>query len=238
MQFANLKWDNQQPYSLDFDDVYFSSDGGLAETEYVFIQHNQLSERFAALANTKQSKRTFTIIETGFGTGLNFLCAAQHFLDQAPADAKLQFISIEKYPLSLQDLIKTNKNWPMFNAQAMQLHSSYQQLKAGLNTFTLCESRITLSLWVGDVSQCLPQVHDAADAWFLDGFAPSKNADMWTEHLFNNIARLSKAESTFSTFTSASIVRRGLQSAGFKVIKVAGFGKKREMLAGTFLVEP
>lgn len=229
MQFANIQWKNQQPYSLDFDDVYYSSDDGLAETDYVFIQHNQLSQRFSQL-----EKSHFTIIETGFGTGLNFFCAAQHFLAHAPKDATLQFISIERYPLTIDDFIKANRYWFVFEQMVQQLASTYTQLTDGLNKLSCCDNRIQLDLWIGDVNQRLPQIQTPADAWFLDGFAPAKNSDMWSASLFNEIARLSQPSTTFATFTSAGDVRRHLQAVGFKVRKAAGFGKKREMLHGIY----
>lgn len=229
MQFATLQWKNQQPYSLDFDDVYYSSDDGLAETEYVFIQHNQLTERFSNLQDIE-----FTIIETGFGTGLNFFCAIQHFIDHAPTNASCRFISIERYPLRDEDLIKANQSWPMFGELATQLHAPYTKLKDGLNTFNLCQNRIQLDLWVGDVSECLPKIQTTADAWFLDGFAPAKNSEMWSETLFAEIARLSESNTTFATFTSAGQIRRQLQAVGFNVNKASGFGKKREMLYGAY----
>jgi tRNA 5-methylaminomethyl-2-thiouridine biosynthesis bifunctional protein len=230
MQFATLQWNNQQPYSLDFDDVYYSSDDGLAETDYVFIQHNQLNQRFAQL-----EKPSFTIIETGFGTGLNFFCAAQHFLAYAPKNATLHFISTERYPLTVDDFIKANRYWFVFEQMVQQLASTYTQLTDGLNKLNCCDNRIQLDLWIGDINQLLPQIHTPADAWFLDGFAPAKNSDMWSASLFNEIARLSQPNTTFATFTSAGEVRRQLQAAGFKVRKAAGFGKKREMLHGVYL---
>lgn len=229
MQFANIQWNKQQPYSLDFDDVYYSSDDGLAETDYVFIQHNQLNQRFSQL-----EKSSFTIIETGFGTGLNFFCAAQHFLAHAPTNTTLHFISIERYPLTIDDFIKANRYWFVFEQMVQQLAGTYTQLTDGLNKLSCCDNRIQLDLWIGDVNQLLPQIQTPADAWFLDGFAPSKNADMWSENLFNEIARLSKINTTFATFTSAGDVRRHLQAVGFKVRKTTGFGKKREMLHGDF----
>jgi tRNA 5-methylaminomethyl-2-thiouridine biosynthesis bifunctional protein len=230
MQFANIQWKNQQPYSLDFDDIYYSSDDGLAETNYVFIEHNQLSQRFTQLDNTH-----FTIIETGFGTGLNFFCAAQHFLAHAPINATLQFISIERYPLTADDFIKANRYWFVFEQMVTQLASNYRQLKQGLNALSCCDGRIQLALWIDDVSHALPQINTPADAWFLDGFAPSKNSDMWSATLFQEVGRLAKTGTTFATFTSAGEVRRHLQTMGFNVRKATGFGKKREMLYGTFV---
>jgi tRNA 5-methylaminomethyl-2-thiouridine biosynthesis bifunctional protein len=229
MQFANIQWKNHQPYSLDFDDIYYSSDDGLAETNYVFIQHNQLSQRFSQL-----NKAHFTIIETGFGTGLNFFCAAQHFLAQAPKNTILQFISIERYPLTSDDFIKANRYWFVFEQMVNQLASAYKQLQQGLNKLSCCDGRIELDLWIGDVSHALPQINTAADAWFLDGFAPSKNSEMWSETLFQEVARLSKTNTTFATFTSAGEIKRHLQAVGFNVRKATGFGKKREMLHGIY----
>ena len=233
MQFANLKWISNQPYSLDFNDVYFNSENGLEETEYVFIEHNQLKQRFASVANSH-----FTIIETGFGTGLNFLAVAAHWLAFAPLNAKLHFISIEKYPLNPADFFYAVHVWPYVwrNVPSIskELTAQYQNLKAGLNIFNVAGSRIQLDLHIGDVLEQLPSIKQCADAWLLDGFAPAKNADMWSSEVFTQMARLSKTETTFATFTSAGRVRRGLQAVGFKVNKHAGFGKKREMLSGIF----
>jgi tRNA 5-methylaminomethyl-2-thiouridine biosynthesis bifunctional protein len=230
MQFANLKWINNQPYSLDFNDIYFNSDNGLQETEYVFIEHNQLKQRFAALENSH-----FTIIETGFGTGLNFLVLAAHWLALASPSARLHYISIEKFPLKLADLEKIYETWPQFAPISSELLAQYANLKAGVNTLNLAESSIQLDLHIGDVIEQLPTIQHIADAWLLDGFAPAKNVEMWSSEVFTHIARLSKPNTTFATFTSAGAVRRGLQAVGFDVNKHAGFGKKREMLSGIFL---
>lgn len=227
MQFASLKWNNEQPYSLNFCDVYYSSDDGLAETEYVFIKHNQLVERFTNLQSS-----TFTVIETGFGTGLNFFCASQQFILHAPSDATFRFISIERFPLKAEELIKANSRWPVFGELVTQLYTPYATLKDGLNSFSICHNRIQLELWIGDVSECLPNINTPTDAWFLDGFAPSKNSEMWSDRLFTEMARLSKSNTTFATFTSAGQVRRQLEATGFQVSKAKGFGKKREMLYG------
>ena len=233
MDTAKIIWRDNQPFSAEFEDVYFSSDDGLAETDYVFLQGNQLAKRWE-----QADLQEFTIVETGFGSGLNFLCAANLWLTSAPKTAKLHFISIEKYPLSLADMKEACRMWPTLNALSSDFLTLYQTLisnnasvkKSGF----LGENNIHLTLLIGDVSNCLKMINENADAWFLDGFAPAKNPAMWSQQLFNTMANLANPHTTFSTFTASGMVRRGLTEAGFKVTKLAGFGKKREMLTGIF----
>ena len=238
MQFANIQWQESinsiaTPYSIDFDDIYFSTDDGLQETEYVFIEHNQLKQRFKAV-----SESTFCIAETGFGTGLNFLVVASHWLALAPITAKLRFVSIEKYPLRLDDLTRAVQIWPQFSEIANALILQYTHLKAGCNHFIFANNRIELQLYIGDVIEVLPNLQIAdeicVNAWLLDGFTPAKNAEMWSLDVLQYMARISSSGSTFATFTSAGLVRRNLEAIGFHVEKHLGYGKKREMLAGYF----
>ncbi len=223
---TELEWREGLPYSTAFDDVYFSSDDGLLETEYVFIAGNALNTRWQLLSGNK-----FTILETGFGTGLNFLCACKNWLESAPAKAVLHFTSAEKYPLSLSDMRKALLHWHSLQPIADELLAQYETL-LGTGSITIFNGRIQLQVLFGDATTCLSRLNVKADAWFLDGFAPSKNPDMWQVALFEQMARLSHSETTFATFTCAGIVRRGLAAAGFKVIKKPGFGKKREMITG------
>ena len=229
MQFSSIEWINNTPYSIDFNDIYFNTDDGLEETEYVFIAHNQLQQRFS---NTNLS--SFTIIETGFGTGLNFLAVSALWLQLAPKNATLHYIGIEKMPLSPADLTRTHALWPQFTDISQALIAQYSMLKTGTNQFSIAAGRIHIDLQVNDIMLALPQLSQIADAWLLDGFAPAKNAAMWSSEVFAQMARLSKTGTTFATFTSAGHVKRGLQSVGFEVNKHKGFGKKREMLSGLF----
>lgn len=232
---ATLHWDEHGlPHSAQFDDVYFSRANGLQETRYVFLQHNQLSERFAAL----DSGSVFRIGETGFGTGLNFLCAWQLFAQQAPAAARLHFYSVEKYPLSLPDLQRALSLWPELAEFAQALVGQYQGLQRGFQTLHFAQGRVTLTLLLGDALELLPTLNGSVDAWFLDGFAPAKNPDMWQPELFTALAQASHVGTTLATFTCAGFVRRGLQAVGFTLEKVPGFGHKREMLAGHFAALP
>ncbi len=225
-----IEWRNGQPFSTTFQDVYFSTDNGIDETDYVFLQGNHLATRFI-----ENHHPGFHIAETGFGTGLNFLCAAKLWLETAPQEATLHFTSTEKYPLSLQEITAALDFWPSLQPLAAPLIAEYEHLTQYAKSIFLYDHRVQLSILTGDATARLSQSQHLIDAWFLDGFAPAKNPDMWQEKLFQEMKRLSKANSTFATFTSAGNVRRGLLNAGFKVNKCAGYGKKREMLTGYFL---
>jgi len=232
---AQLDWDDQgRPHSRVFDDVYFSDQSGLEETRYVFIEQNRLQERFAALPVDGR----LVIGETGFGTGLNFLCAWQLFEAHAVAGARLHFVSVEKYPLSAPDLRRALALWPELKPFADQLLAQYVAIHPGFQRLVLDHGRVTLTLLIGDALEQLPQLDAQIDAWFLDGFAPARNPDMWTAELFAELARLAAPGSTISTFTSTGWVRRLLNSAGFKMKRTPGIGHKWEILRGAFLGWP
>jgi len=232
---AQLDWDDQgRPHSRVFDDVYFSDKSGLEETRYVFLEQNRLQERFAALPVGGR----LVIGETGFGTGLNFLCAWQLFEQHAVAGARLHFVSVEKYPLSHADLQRALALWPELAAFADQLLAQYVAIHQGFQRLVLDNGRVTLTLLIGDALEQLPQLDAQVDAWFLDGFAPAKNPDMWTAELFAELARLAAPGSTISTFTSTGWVRRLINAAGFKMKRTPGIGHKWEILRGEFLDWP
>ncbi|HYQ40264.1 MAG TPA: bifunctional tRNA (5-methylaminomethyl-2-thiouridine)(34)-methyltransferase MnmD/FAD-dependent 5-carboxymethylaminomethyl-2-thiouridine(34) oxidoreductase MnmC [Pseudomonas sp.] len=232
---AQLDWDEQgQPLSRTFGDVYFSRTSGLEESRYVFLAHNHLAERFAALPEGGR----LVIGETGFGTGLNFLCAWQLFEQAAPPTARLHFVSVEKYPLSRGDLARALALWPELAPWAEPLLAQYVAVHEGFQRFVFAAGRVVLTLLVGDALDCLAQLDGRIDAWFLDGFAPAKNPQMWTPELFAQLARLSGPGTTLATFASAGFVRRALREAGFAVARLKGFEHKWEMLAGPFQGEP
>ncbi|MCU1781693.1 bifunctional tRNA (5-methylaminomethyl-2-thiouridine)(34)-methyltransferase MnmD/FAD-dependent 5-carboxymethylaminomethyl-2-thiouridine(34) oxidoreductase MnmC [Pseudomonas sp. 13B_2.1_Bac1] len=232
---AQLDWDDQgRPHSRVFDDVYFSDKSGLEETRYVFLEQNRLQERFAALPVGGR----LVIGETGFGTGLNFLCAWQLFEQHAVAGARLHFVSVEKYPLSHADLQRALALWPPLQPFAEQLLAQYIAIHPGFQQLVLDNGRVTLTLLIGDVMEQLPQLDAQVDAWFLDGFAPAKNPEMWTAELFAELARLAAPGSTISTFTSTGWVRRLINAAGFKMKRTPGIGHKWEILRGEFLGWP
>ncbi|MDL5598164.1 bifunctional tRNA (5-methylaminomethyl-2-thiouridine)(34)-methyltransferase MnmD/FAD-dependent 5-carboxymethylaminomethyl-2-thiouridine(34) oxidoreductase MnmC [Bacillus subtilis] len=235
MPHAQLDWDDQgRPRSRVFDDVYFSDQSGLDETRYVFLEQNRLAERFAALP----AGGRLVIGETGFGTGLNFLCAWQLFEQHAVAGARLHFVSVEKFPLSPADLHRALALWPDLKPLSDQLLKHYVAIHQGFQRIVLDNGRVTLTLLIGDALEQLPQLDGRIDAWFLDGFAPAKNPEMWTAELFAELARLAAPGSTISTFTSTGWVRRLLNTAGFKMKRTPGIGHKWEILRGEFLGWP
>ncbi len=234
MQAARIQWrEGHTPEAEAFGDVYFSRDGGLAESEYVFLQHNGLPARFA------QAQDTFFIVETGFGTGLNALLTFDRWQRYAPAEATLHFISFEKFPLKPEDLARAHAAWPALADMARRLQAGYPPLTPGWHHVSMGPN-MALWLWFGDVHEGLAdlEVPGGVDAWYLDGFAPSKNPEMWAASLYEQMARLSHADTTVATFTAAGVVRRGLQAAGFSVEKMPGFGRKREMVRGHFAAGP
>ena len=226
------------PVADHFDDVYFSNDSGIDETQHVFVAGNDLAERWQQWRNP-----TFVIAETGFGTGLNFLVAMRCFNEFRAANPdhplkRLYFITTEKFPLPQQDMQRALEAFPALKDEAQALASLYPMGLEGCHRLHFDNHSTTLDLWIGDVHELLPQWHSPVngliDAWFLDGFAPSKNPDMWTDALFSQMARLSKTGTTFGTFTAAGIVKRGLAGVGFTIKKRNGFGRKRDMLTGVF----
>ncbi len=243
---ATVTWDKDGlPLSEQFDDYYYSKFNGLEETQYIYIEHNRLAQRFAALS-TRQS---FVIGETGFGTGLSFLASWKLWSEQAPSDAKLHYISVEKHPLSHKDLARALALWPQFGARAQQLASVYPHiLHPGFHRLSFDEGRVELTLIIADACDALKQLlqsehpafmttQRAVDAWFLDGFSPAKNPLMWRPELFQRVHQLSANEATIATFAAATIVKRGLQDNGFSITTHIGYGKKREMVSGQ-LTEP
>lgn len=214
------------PRSEQFDDVYFSAADGLAETRHVFIEGNTLVERWAAWPEGKE----FTICETGFGTGLNFLAALK--LWRSYNLKKLHYISFEKFPVTADFIEKSLVHWQDdIGLELSDLLKAYPENLTGTQVFSI-DNSVEVTLIFGDVNLELPKFQARVDAWFLDGFKPSSNPEMWSETVFQNMGRLSNPGATFATFTAAGFVRRGLASAGFEVRKVKGFGHKREMSVG------
>lgn len=227
-----IKWDDhQRPFSEKFQDIYYSSEGGLNETRYVFIENNHLITRL------QSSSRDFVIGELGFGTGLNFLTTLKTFKDIQSKKASqdqgwLHYYSFEKFLLSIDDMKRALESWPELENERNQFLEVYRELPSGFHRFDFVDAKVSLTLMVGDISKTIHELSARIDAWYLDGFSPDKNPEMWDEMVFRKMAELSSTDATFSTYTSAGWVSRNLVAAGFEIEKVKGFGKKREMLRG------
>ena len=229
-----IDWQDGQPVSRRFGDVYFSRDSGLEETRHVFLEGNGLRERWAALAPHGR----FTIGETGFGTGLNFAAAWTLWDQVAPAGARLRYVSVERHPLAPADISRTLGLWPELARYREALLAQWTEVTPGWHRFVFGGGRVLLTLLVGDVRTVLARLDGPVDAWFLDGFAPARNPEMWQPDVLAQAARLSAAGATCATYTVAGEVRRGLEAAGFAVEKTPGFGRKREMLRGALRARP
>ncbi|MFN3701021.1 MAG: tRNA (5-methylaminomethyl-2-thiouridine)(34)-methyltransferase MnmD [Alphaproteobacteria bacterium] len=231
--------DKGAPRSKEFDDVYFSAVDGLAEMRHVFLSGNDLPARFA------EGGACFAICETGFGTGLNFLASWAEWLsisvNQGYEAKSLRFVSYEKFPLTRDEIeAYLTPFWPHFEELRTEFLAQYPQKPQDLRGRVELSLRgnVELILIFEDVNTALPLQNDKVDVWFLDGFKPSSNPDMWSETVFAQMARLSHEGATFATFTAAGFVKRGLMAAGFHVEKRRGFGRKRDMLVGRFIGQP
>ena len=217
-----LKWENGiTPKSKIFDDIYFSTDDGREESKAVFLSG-------IAAPQVWLEYDDFTICELGFGTGLNFFNTAALWMKHSTPDQCLTYFATELYPLNKDD-IERAISWPDLNELKSEFLFSYP-----VENFSLCQGRIKLRLLLGSSEDILLKLRNKVDAWYLDGFAPKKNPDMWTDVIFTQMARLSKPNAKVATFTAAGFVRRGLSNAGFQVFKREGYGKKREMLGGVY----
>lgn len=233
-----LEWDESgTPLSKLHQDPYFSREDGLAESRHVFLEGNDLPRRFAAMTANQQ----FVVAETGFGTGLNFLLSWQLFNQLAPSDAQLFFVSVEGFPMQTEQLAKSHAAWPELSVLSERLRDQWPARVPGFHWLELdCRVQLLLIFDQADagLSELTPRPDrrslDAlprpVDAWFLDGFAPSRNQDMWNDNLFGLIGQLSHEHTSLATFSVAGDVRRGLAAVGFDCQKTPGFGRKREML--------
>ena len=217
-------------FSRLYDDVYHSVAGGLAQSEFVFLKGNGLPERW-------QRRRVFTVVETGFGTGINFLATWAAWRRDAARCERLHFVSVEKHPVRAADLRRAHAATiadPAVRALAGELADAWPTLVPGMQRLEFEGGRVTLTLAFGDALDMLPALSLRADAFYLDGFSPAKNPELWTPAIFKALARMADIGATFSTWSSSGEVKRGMQEAGFSWRKVDGFGFKRTMLVGEF----
>lgn len=216
-QRAQITWRGAVPVSERFDDPYYSLEDGMAETTHVFLQGNGLPEQF---------RDGFHIAELGFGTGLNLLVALDAFR-RADVNGVLHFTSFEAFPMAADEMIAAQSAFPALQQIAEELAPHWTD---GTETITLPDLRFTLVR--GDAREKLPAWDGRADAWFLDGFSPAKNPELWGDALLQAVGEKTAPSGTCATYTAAGHVRRGLQDAGFEVTRVPGYGRKRHMTIG------
>lgn len=219
-----LIWtDEGAPRSGRFDDVYFSREDGLAESRAVFLAG-------CGLPDAWRDRRRFTVAELGFGTGLNIAALLDMWRREGPPDGRLSIFSIEGFPLSRTEAARALGGWPEIAAAAGALLDGWPAPTPGFHRIDLPDFNATLDLVVGEAAWALSEWSGRADAWFLDGFAPSTNPDMWSEAVFDAVRDRSAPGARVATFTVAGAVRRGLSERGFVVEKRPGHGRKRERL--------
>lgn len=221
---ADIIWRGTTPHATRYGDLYYSSDDPIGEINHTFLE----GVCFDDLCRASR----VSIGETGFGTGLNFLVAWKRFLEVAAPDAVMDFVSVERHPLSLVEMARAHAPFAELSAEAATLRAAWPGALPGVHRLGFHGGRVRLILLIGEAEPMLGSMDFKADAWFLDGFAPARNPDMWREPVLRSIARLSRPGAAVASFTAAGDVRRGLDSAGFDIRKRPGFGRKRDCLAG------
>lgn len=213
-QSPRLDWRDDIPVSTRFDDPYYSLDNGLEETRHTFLAGNGLPERF---------RDGFHVAELGFGTGMNLL-ALLHLWRSAGTQGQLHFTTFELYPLNAAEMIRAQSAFPEVADIAAELAPFWQ---ANTRTFILPD--LVLTMVEGDARETLPDWKGVADAWFLDGFAPAKNPELWSPALMQSVFDHTASHGTAASYTAAGHVRRSLAEAGFTVTRLPGYGRKRHM---------
>ena len=214
-QKANLEWrDGAVPVSIRFDDPYFSLENGLAETRHVFLAGNDLPARFTP---------GFHIAELGFGTGLNLLTTWAAW-DASGQTTPLRFTSFEGFPMNADEMARALEAFPSLAEYGQRLVAAWAEDNT-LATLDGIEARVV----IGDARETLAAQDWQADAWFLDGFSPAKNPELWDADLIHQVGLHTKPNGTAATYTAAGFVRRNIEAAGFDVTRVPGYGRKRHM---------
>jgi len=212
-QHADLEWrDGEVPVSTRFDDPYYSLDNGLEETRHVFLAGNALPERFCD---------GFHVAEIGFGTGLNLLATLEAWRASG-TEGVLRYTTFEAFPLSRDDIIRAQAAFTGLSNLANDLRPVWEQTKCTLPD-------LQFEMITGDARDTLPLWDNMADAWYLDGFSPAKNPELWEASLIKAVGTHTAKGGTAATYTAAGHVRRSLKEAGFDVTRTPGFGRKRHM---------
>ena len=212
-----LEWKkNAVPFSKKFKDLYYSSDNGLEEAQYVFLKANNLSSRL---------RNGFSIAELGFGTGLNLL-ATLKLLRKLKLKGKISYTTFEAFPLSPEHMSKAHRNFPQLLEISKEFEPLWEEFYKNSNLIT---SELELNLIYGDARSTLPTWNGVADCWFLDGFAPDRNPELWGKALLQSVYERTFDNGTASTYSSAFKVRKNLMEVGFEIVRLKGFGRKKHM---------
>lgn len=220
---ASLTWREGLPYAADYEDTYFSVVDPEGERRYVFLEQNRLPDRWC-------KREHFAIAETGFGTGLNLLLLMATF--ETSPWRQLTYTTFECHPITPEDLARIHGLWPHLNKQAQALAAVYPPLERGVHRRHLADYRLDLTFVFDDITRGLDPLPGPVDAWFLDGFAPSRNPAMWRPDLLAQVAAHTAPGGSCTTYSAAGAVRRGLAAAGFQVVRAPGFRGKRHMTRG------
>jgi tRNA U34 5-methylaminomethyl-2-thiouridine-forming methyltransferase MnmC len=222
---AVLDWhEGDMPYSRAFDDHFYCRSDGRLECGHVFLAGNGLPQRW-------QHPGPFRIGELGFGTGLNFCETWRQWRESAPEGASLSFTSFERFPMARGDIARALSHWPEIERERALFTEEWPDAPEGRVEIDL-EPGVRLTVVVGAALESLEREKTPFDAWYLDGFAPSRNPDMWSAELMAEVFRLTVPCGRFGTYAAAGFVRRNLAGAGFAVERRPGFAGKREMLCG------
>ncbi len=229
----SLEWRGDTPIASDHGDIFFSTEDGLAESQFVFLEGNRLSERWLA----QTADQPFVIAEVGVGTGLNLCLTVAEWLTHSRPCAALHYVGFERAPFRPEDMRRALGHWPELTPVLNPLLARWPDPLPGCHRRYFPEWGLTVDLWWADAADALQDLasHGRAwvDAWYLDGFAPSRELGPWQQRIYDAMAGLGRAKATFATFTAAADVRRGLAASGFEVHKRPGFGSKRDCLCGT-----
>jgi tRNA U34 5-methylaminomethyl-2-thiouridine-forming methyltransferase MnmC len=220
-----VEWrDGDMPYSAAFGDHFYCQTDGRLECGHVFLAGNGLPERWTG-------RQDFTIGELGFGTGLNFSETWRQWKQRREAGSRLHFISFELYPMRREQISRALAHWPEIDAERLALAAAWPEMPEGTVSLAL-DAQTRLSVVCGPAIEGVAASAPGFDAWYLDGFAPSRNGDMWSEELMRLVFERTAPRGTFATYAAAGFVRRNLAGAGFTVERRKGFAGKREMLCG------
>jgi tRNA 5-methylaminomethyl-2-thiouridine biosynthesis bifunctional protein len=227
IEITRLAYQNSRtPYSVQFEDIYFYEENGLAESQYIYLEGTRLADRIRSGQNT-------TVGEIGFGVGLNFCLTLKEFNQNRNAHQKLTYITTERYPVHLDDLKSLYALYPELSPYSDLILKHYPILTPGFHSIWIPEYNLTWMLLLGDANEMISQLQAKVDIWYWDGFAPSRNPDAFSEKLFLNISKKSAPHCLGASYSVASAVRQHLEKSGFKIEKRSGFGNKRECLTAT-----